>query len=548
MDTFNDKEVDTIVFMKSAQVGATEILNNILGYCIDHQPSPTLILQPTIEMGSAWSKDRLAPMLRDTPCLQHKVSARRSKDSDNTILHKSFPGGHLTVAGANSAASLASRPIRVCLADEVDRYPPSAGTEGDPLRLAFKRTTTFSNRKRYVCSTPTIAGLSRIEAAYMESDQRRYWVPCPHCEEFQTLKWAQVTWPKDKPGEAVYACEHCGGVIEDSHKPQMLRDGEWRPEAEFHGVAGFHINELYSPWVKFHEMAQAFVDAKRMPETLKTWVNTALGEVWEETGQEIDPTDLMARSESYDKVPDDALLLTCAVDVQDDRLEAEVKAWGLDEESWSIAHEIWYGDPGKAELWQRLEDFRQTRFDREDGQPLRIVCMAIDSGGHFTQQVYRFCQGKQAQRVYPIKGVGGPGRPIVGRPTKSNKLQVPVYPIGVDTAKELLFGRLQIDRPGPGFCHYPDHYDQEFFEQMTAERRIDRMVRGVKTYQWKKIRSRNEAFDLAVYNIAAFELLNPNLRAIADRQEKEPDPDPPKRRNKNWVRRPRRGGFVNGWR
>jgi len=553
MDAFNDRSVDTIVFMKSAQIGATEILNNILGYCIDHEPSPCLILQPTVEMGSAWSKDRLATMLRDTPRLQGKVGERRSKDSDNTILHKTFPGGHLTVAGANSAASLASRPIRVCLADEVDRYPISVGSEGDPLSLAFRRTTTFTNRKRYVCSTPTIAGISRIEAAFEESDKRRYFVPCPHCETMQTLKWANVKWPDGEPGAAVYACDECGSVIEDAHKPVMLRKGEWRAECESHGVAGFHINELYSPWSKFSDMAIAFVEAKKSPELLKTWVNCSLGEVWQESGDEIEPHEIMARAENYDTVPHDALILTAACDVQGDRLEVETKAWGLDEESWSIDHQIFYGDPGKSEIWRQLEDYRKQTFERSDGQLLRINTLVIDSGGHYTTQVYRFCQGKTAERVHAIKGVGGVGRPIIGRPTKANKLNVPVWPVGVDTARELYFGRLRIDQAGPGYCHFPSHYDTEWFEQLTAEKRVERMVRGQKTHVWKKIRRRNEAWDLGVYNVAAFDLLNPNLPAISDRMAVADDPEPktetrrPPKRSSSWVKRKRGGGFVTNW-
>lgn len=548
MDVLDDTDIRSVIFMKSAQVGATEILNNIVGYYMQHQPAPMLILQPTLEMGKAWSKDRLSPMLRDSPCLQHMVGEKRSKDSDNTILHKTFPGGHLTVAGANSAAGLASRPIRVLLADEVDRYPVSAGAEGDPLNLAMKRTTTFWNRKIYVCSTPTIAGESRIEAAFEESDKRFFWIPCPHCDEYQTLKWANVVWPKNEPHNAKYACDHCGAEIADGQKPSMLRKGQWIAEKETQGTAGFHISEIYSPWVKFGEMATAFLEAKKNTETLKTWTNTALGEVWTEQGDELDPASIFRRAASYDKAPADVLCVTCAVDVQDDRLECEVKGWGIEEESWTLSHDIFYGDPGRLELWKRLHDHLRSTYDSQDGRKLRINCTVIDSGGHYTDAVYRFVAANSG-RIYAIKGVGGPGRPVVGRPSKANKAGITVFPIGVDTAKELVFGRLKIDTPGPGYMHFPDSLDEEYFLQLASEKRVRTVKRGVSTYKWQKTRRRNEAWDLNVYQVAAFDLLNPNLEALAKKLEpKDEAPTPkPDTRRRTRNRRPRRRGFVKNW-
>lgn len=244
MDSLNDPLIDTVVVMKSSQVGWTEILNNVAGYYIDQDPSPILAVQPTVDMGKAWSKDRFSPMLRDTPCLRGKVRDARVRDSGNTVLHKTFPGGHITIGGANSPAGLASRPIRIVLGDEIDRWPHSAGTEGDPWKLACKRTTTYWNRKKIVGSTPTIKGFSRIESLFEESDQRRYYVPCPHCDEFQVMKWAQVQWPEGQPQDACYYCEVCGGEITDTDKLAMIRLGEWRAESESRGVAGFHLNEL----------------------------------------------------------------------------------------------------------------------------------------------------------------------------------------------------------------------------------------------------------------------------------------------------------------
>jgi phage terminase large subunit GpA-like protein len=333
MDAVSDPKNEQVTFMKSAQTGGTEVINNIVGYYIDQDPAPILLVQPTVEMGKAWSVDRLAPMLRDTPKLKGRVKDAKSRDSKNTVLHKVFPGGHITIAGANSAASLASRPIRVTLFDEIDRYPPSAGTEGDPVNLGRKRSTTFWNRKSIEVSTPTVKGASRIEQSYNSSSMDQFWVPCPHCDEFQTLMWAHCHWPEDQPGEAYYGCEHCGGVIEDKHKQPMLLLGEWRSRDPESAVRGFHINELYSPWVTFGEMASSFVEAKKFPDTLKTWVNTALGETWEEKGEGLDDDALSDRAESYQaEVPAGAVVLNCAVDTQDDRLEAELVGGGDDKE------------------------------------------------------------------------------------------------------------------------------------------------------------------------------------------------------------------------
>ena len=244
MDVVLDRDIETIVLMSSSQIGKTEILNNILGYYISQDPCPVLVMQPTLEMARTWSKDRLNPMLKSSKVLKGKVKEPRAKDSENTVLHKKFDGGFIAVVGANSASGLASRPVRILLADEIDRFPLSAGAEGDPVSLALKRTTTFWNRKIVMASTPTIDGLSRIQTAWNQSDQRHYWVPCPECNEMQVLEWANVKWEEDKPETAKYVCVHCGSLLEEKHKITMIRNGEWRAEGETKKPAGLHINEL----------------------------------------------------------------------------------------------------------------------------------------------------------------------------------------------------------------------------------------------------------------------------------------------------------------
>lgn len=562
MDAVNDPTIETVVVMKSAQVGWTEILGNVIGFFIDNDPCPILMIQPTLEMGEAWSKDRLAPMVRDTPALHNKIKDAKSRDSGNTLLHKTFPGGHITIAGANSPAGLASRPIRVVLFDEVDRYPPSAGTEGDPIALASKRTTTFWNRKKLMGSTPTVKGASRIESAYDGSDQRRFFVPCPHCETFQTLKWGGpdhpfgVKWPDDNPLDAYYVCEHCAAIITDSDKPEMLRRGEWRASKPGGVVAGFHINELYSPWVTFGEMAANFVDAKRLPETLKTWINTALGETWEESGETVDETGLLARRENYGpEIPMQASVLTCGVDVQDDRLECETVAWGHGEESWSVEYQVFTGDPARPEVWKALDDYLLSTFDHESGAKLRISSACIDSGGHHTKQVYAFTSRRFARRVYATKGVAGPGKPLISRPNKNSKAKGRVFMLGADTGKDSVYARLKISDPGPGYCHFPAHYDADYFAQLTAEKVVSKYTHGFRTRVWvkKSAHARNEALDCRVLAMAALEIINVRIdrvsARIAQRQAPKPEPEkPPEIPIRSRRPQVRRGGFVMGWR
>lgn len=513
MDAISDYEVHTVVIMSSAQVGKTEIINNIVGYHVHQDPAPILLLQPTLEMGQAWSKDRLAPMLRDTPALKGLVKDARARDSGNTLLHKTFPGGHITIAGANSPASLASRPIRVVLCDEVDRYPVSAGTEGDPISLAAKRSATFWNRKRIYTSTPTVRGVSRIEAAFEESDQRKFHVPCPHCGEHQELQWSQVNWPKDEPEYAGYACEHCGVLWTDPERWLALRRGKWEASAPFKGVAGFHLSELYSPWTRLSDIASAFLSAKRGgSEQLKTWVNTSLGETWEEQGDQVEGSSLLERREDYAaEVPDGAMVLAAGVDVQEDRLEVEVTGWAEGEESWNVDLRVMYGDTSQAQVWDDLSALLDNRWKHETGAEMHVSVMCIDSG-YRSNEVYDFCRKHTGRRVFAVKGMSGP-RPIVSAPNRKknaqNRAPVPVYIVGVDESKSLLYSRLRLDEHGPGYCHFPKERGEEYFAQLTAEKQVTKYRRGFPHQEWVKTRPRNEALDLRVYSHAALRILNP---------------------------------------
>jgi phage terminase large subunit GpA-like protein len=504
MDCIIDRNIETVVFMKSAQVGATELLLNVLGYYISQDPCPVLVLQPTIEMGRSFSKDRLAPMLASSPALVDKVKEPRSRDSENTVLHKKFPGGHMTITGANSA----------------------------------------------------IDGLSRIQTAFETSDKRKFWVPCVHCNEFITLEWANVHWEENEPETAHYVCQECGSIMEEKHKIQMLRNGEWRAEKETTTIAGFHISELYSPWSTWASMAVGFNQARKHPELLKTWVNTALGEVWRDSGTEIEAEGLLKRRENWDAecVPNEVLVITAGVDVQDDRLELQVVGWGLESHSYVIDNQVFWGETSQYTVWHELDDYVQRRYQRETKSDLPIACIAIDSG-YQTQSVYNFVKVRQGRRIFAIKGQSQPGKPIAGRPTQSGRQRVQLFPSGVDTAKETVFSWLQIEEPGPGYIHFPSTVDDEYFKQLTSEKRQVKYVRGRKTVVWVPTRERNEALDTYVYSLVAFHILNPDLERIAGKTEmpKQEQEDLPTKEEKGRDlfkerRKPgRKKSFVKDW-
>ena len=550
MDAFSETGVEMVVVMSSAQVGKTEILNNVIGFHVAQDPSPMLVVQPTLDMAQTWSKDRLAPMLRDTPQLQGLVKDPRARDSGNTTLHKIFPGGHITACGANSPSSLASRPVRIVLCDEVDRYPVSAGSEGDPVSLARKRASTFWNRRIGLFSTPTNKGNSRIEAAFEESDKRFYFVPCPHCKHEQSLKWSCVQWEQDKPDTAQYACEECGSLWTDAERVRAIRHGKWSPTSEFKRVAGFHLSGLYSPWTPLDAAVREFLEAKKQPATLRVWVNTYLGETWEEQGEQVDDYAIAERREPFgDTLPMEVVLLTAGVDVQDDRLEVEIVGWGRDDESWSIDYRTVYGDPSSPAVWQDMDSILKQQFERDDGKILMVRAACVDSGGHHTNSVYNYVRPREGNRIFAIKGVGGEGKPLVGKPGRNNIGKIKLFPIGVDTAKDVLFSRMRIAEPGPGYMHFPLSRSDEYFRQLTAEKLVTRYHKGFARREWVKIRPRNEALDVRVYAMGALGILNLNINAIADRVMMKHENPPEEKQSPPPKRNPRQtGGFVQSWR
>jgi phage terminase large subunit GpA-like protein len=528
-EALGDSKIRRVVLEASSQVGKTLIAKGAIGYHIDQDPCPILFVTYSLDMARTFSQDRLDTMVRDTACLTGRVHEATARDSGNTTFHKKFPGGHITMVGANAAGGLSSRPIRFIVLDEVDRYPPSAGKEGDPVRLAIARGKTFWNRKELLISSPTDAETSRIHPEYLKSDQRRFYVPCPHCGHMQTLRWAQVKWLDNDPNTAGYLCERaegCGALWSNAERIFAVRCGKWIAEHPERKVAGFHISELYASFRTLAEIVADFLDAKDAPEKLKTFVNTSLAEVWrDEKGEKVDAETLAERREDYDaeSVPEGAVVVTMAVDVQDDRLEVEFVGWGVGEESWGVDHVVLRGDPGSEDLWARLDDELAKTFHREDGAVLAVSAATIDTAGHYTKQAYAWARKHQTRRVYACIGRGGKGRPLVAPGKKPLKNGLRLFTVGVDTAKELLlFSRVRIKDHGAGYCHWHRGFTAEYFEQLTSERRVVRYSKGHPMHVWELPKGkRNEALDLRVLGMAALALLRPNFAALAERMKTE---------------------------
>lgn len=527
MDALNTAETEEVVVMSSAQIGKTEIILNILGYYIDYDPSPIMIMHSTLDMAQAFSKDRLAPMIRDTPTLRNKIKEARSRDSENTMLHKKFPGGHVTIVGANSPSSLASRPIKILLCDEVDRYPATAGTEGDPVDLASKRTTTFWNRKKIYVSTPTIKGVSRIEQEYETSSMERWCVLCPCCNRYQPYEWPRIHF-EDVTMECMF-CKERFTEIEWKEQP-----GKWIAQKENIKKRGFHLNEMASPWKRWEEIIHDFKEAKKVlkergsVEQFKVFINTSLGESWEQKGDGAEEDVLLKRRERYlADIPDGVVLLTAGVDVQDNRFEIEVVGWAKGYESWGIQYTTIYCDPEKDESWDQLESYLDTEFYFEDRSSLLIAATCIDTGGHFTTRTYEFLKKmeRKQKRIYGIKGMGGAGIPLVHKETRNTKSKVRIFILGVDEGKEMILARLKTIDEGPGYCHFPinadRNYNEAYIKGLTSEQRVIKFVKGKPRLEWvKKSGTRNEPLDLRNYATAAVEILSPNWDSLEEKVNK----------------------------
>lgn len=550
MDAFTDPRVSDVTVVAMSQVGKSEVLLNGIGYIIDQDPASTIFVQPNLDDARKFSKLRIAPMVRDSPRLRAKVADVKSRDSSNTTLQKSFPGGMLTIVGSQSPSALASTPAKNVLGDEIDRWALSAGTEGDPWELACARTTTFYNAKRFAVSTPTIRGRSRIEKLYNDGTQERWCSLCPDCGEWHDIVFGDIKFDFDviKVGKTKtysikwvsWCCPSCG--ILHTEKEMRNQPAKWiarNPEALRHGRRSFWINAFSSPWRPWAVICRKFLEAKDDPQKLKVFYNTILGELWEDRGDLEDEESMMARREDYGtradgtpvELPEGVLVLTCGVDTQDDRLEYEVVGWGRFKESWGIKKGMILGDPNDDAVWLRLDDVLDHVYKFEDGKGLKIAWTFVDSGGHKTQAVYKQCRARGHRRVFAIKGDGKPDTPLTKPPSKVNIVvngrvvaKTWLYTIGVNAAKaDLLKGALKVLEPGPKYCHFNKHpdagYDYNYFMGLLSEVEEIKTERGKTRAVWRKLpgHERNEPLDLRNYNYAALAAMDPDMDAVEKR-------------------------------
>ncbi len=543
--------VTDVVVKKSSQVGVTELTVNWLGYIMEHAPAPTMVLMPTLEARDAWKVQKLNPLLTDTPVIRDLLGGLRSRDAANRQDLIDYPGGVLFLAGGNSPNSYAQRSVRYLVLDDLDRFPWEIGEEGDVVTLARGRTKAFPRAKRLFISTPTVKDGSLIDREYEKSDQRRYHVPCPHCGEFQPLEWGGpeadygVKWNASVT-EAWYLCGACHAEIREHHKPDMLAAGRWIAGAPSSPIRGYHLTALLAPiglgpsWLS---LALEWQAAVKSPLVLRAFVNTNLGEAWEEQGDKVEPVGLLARLEEYPE-PLQTYARTVGVDVQKDRLEVTIDDWGVGEECWTHDHVILPGDTAQPHVWEELDALLRE---------LKPDACAIDAGFN-TTMVYEFV----ARRgwCWAVKGMDGGSRPLVEpeevrrrRLRQRRKKGVIVHIVGTDQAKALIYSRLKMLDPGPGYIHFPRDpaFDDEYFAQLTAEKLVAK-VRGTRPYSvWVQTRPRNEALDCQVYALAALRLAGINLAERARKRAAEPKPTSAAPPRESFLQRRPKGGWVGGF-
>lgn len=559
MKAVTEPGVRTITVMCSTQLMKTELILNTIGYFVHLDPCPMLVVQPKDDLAKKFSNVRLKEMINSTPVLRKRFVEEKARDASNTTQHKEFAGGHIDMVSASVPANLAMFAIRVVLLDEIDKYDESAGKEGDPVDLAEERMSKYSTNSLSirVCS-PTVKDMSRIEASYEESDKRKPFVTCPHCNVAQVLAWKNVRWEKDADGEGIadtaqYCCGACGSAWTEFERLTALKKISWRQTKEFsckackqmtkpalwnsedthkwegdglkevarakcehcgigrcdNSHAGFWANKLYGQFRGLSEMVAKWLEIKGNIEKLKMFINTQLSETFEMAGEQIKDIEwLLAKREDYGaELPMEVGLITAGIDTQNNRIEIEVVGWGRDEESWSLEHKIIPGDPKHPDTWKALDEFFKKPFYRPDGKVSYIAAACIDMQGGHTQYVTNYCKHRINRRIWPIRGIGGDGKPYPVwplNPSRGGKYNVPFYNVGVDSGKNVVFSRLFTEQPGAGYCHFPFNREGDWFKQLTAERRVTKFKGARKILVWEnKKGARNEAFDCRVYAYAA---------------------------------------------
>jgi len=527
LDAMTDPSVHQVTLMKSARVGYTQMLSAAMGYFIAQRPSKIMIVQPTIEDAEDYSKDTVDP-LRDWPILDGLLSDEGAKKKGDTIKRKAFPGGSLKITGANSPRAFRRIDLDVILFDECDGYPPVAGKEGDQIALGLKRLTQSLQPLAVLGSTPLIDGESKIQDEFERGTRERFHVPCPVCGEFQPLVWGDGTgtgmrWNDNDPATAFYACVN-GCVIDESHKLDMIERGRWVAEAPLRGHRSFHIWSAYCPLpgAAWPNLVAEFIAARKDREKLQVWTNTVRGECWVDRGEAPEWERLYDRRETWEPgmVPMGGLFITVGIDVQRDRIEISVWAWGRGKESWLIEHRVIIGDPFGAEVWRDLSAMLAETWRHECGAELSVTMAAIDAGDGVTMEVVKAWARTAGPRVMAIKGSSQALTPIIGQPTvaeinhrgKRITNGVKLWPVGASAAKSEFYGFLRLPKPTDesgepfpsGYVHIPTHIGEETCKQLVAEHRVTRGGKNsARVSAWEKLRERNEALDCRVYARAA---------------------------------------------
>lgn len=546
MDAACEKGIRKIVLKTSSQVAKTEVINNIIAHRMIFQPGPMMAMHPTVEMARVWSQKRFAPMVRDTPDLKKLFDDVDTGDASRTITSKAFPGGHLSIVGANSPVMLSAQPMGFLSVDEQDRCPAEAGDEGDPTELAAKRLVAFLDSLIVLASTPTLKGESRIEAAYEESDQRKYFCPCPECGESFIFEWHRIEYELSagdkracEPESVRYSCAGCNAKIPHFKKAAMVQKGKWIATSTSKGIAGFWINEIYSPFVTWEEMINHYLTVKDNPIRYKTFVNTSLGETFEEVVDAVDPGMLRARAEEYPELPEGVGVITAGVDVHMRNLTVEVVGWGKDNESWSLAADVIFGDTLQPAVWDKLAEYLGRSFGN-----LKIRATAIDAA-YRPDQVGLFV--RKTPRVYAVRGAGGQdggarrwdAPTISAKTSKMEKSGTALRIVGTNQVKLTIQGSFRVEEPGPSYCHFPEGRDEEWFTQMASEV-IKKVINknGFPQKQWDlKKNTHNHFLDCRVYAMAALAICGPDINTLIEvcaRERRAPEPSST----------PRGGGYL----
>lgn len=550
LDMTANPDCERITLKWGAQVGKTLTALCAQAYCVVQNPRSQIMMQPSQGDLSTWLETKWNPLVESTPELRRLMAKPRSRDGVNNQRMKSYPGGFFMFSWSGSPKTMRGRSGPFVVTDETDGYDRTA--EGHPVNLLWQRAATYGDARLLLeISTPTIKGESWIDTQYEQGDQRRFYVACPHCGHHQHLQWENVRWSKSDDGEhlpetAMYACSDCGALWNDGERIAAIRSAEsvgagWKAAKPFLGHASYHLNEMYSCFRTLGAVVKSFLEKKAAGD-LQTFVNVSLAEVWEEENEKVDSAGLISRAVPFKaEVPAGGVYLTAGIDMQKDRLEVEVVAWGVGEESWSVDYRVLWGNPLHGDVWADLDDHLARTWKHESGALLKISSSCLDTGGTggYTQAAYEYAKGKTGRRLFAIKGVGGWGRPIVTSPSRKRtgrgQRPVDLFTVGTDEAKLIVSRRLGLSRPGPGYCHFPDTREPEWFKQITAEKVVTRYVKGFAVREWHQHRDRNEAFDCRVYAYAALKIEDPPLPRLAKRLEarvaeaQEPEPAKPKR-------------------